>query len=490
MEHRLTRWVAAALVAVLAATAHAGEVPAQGPVSRLEAAQLAAARNLRLVAARFARERAARLAEAARAPYVPVLELHSAYHDAPPTLFLDDAGNVVGRDERDRTLGYRGTVAWSAPTGTTLAVEATARQALTGIPVFGDAARLALIATQPLLEGAWRAGAAAALDEAEVERRIERERYRGALETLLAEVDEAYWSLAFAGADREIKTGSLARAQQQYEDTRENIRRGILAEGDIYIVEENLVIFRQQLAEAGERLVLAQRRLAALLQLDPDTPLTAADPLAQPGPELPEAAAAVDDGLRHHPDLAARALEVEKQRVRLAAEENRVLPRLDLSGRLALNGYGDLDRAWGDVGTAEHPEATLGLTFAIPLGLGPDRARAAAARLELQRLDAELERDRTRVRFEVRDRLTELQSLAERLTLAVRRVELAELKLQAETEKYEAGIATLADVVRFQRDIDTARIELSRLQRDLLTRHARLLAARGGLGPALGVELR
>jgi outer membrane protein TolC len=464
------------------AVARAEDAPrVAGPLPRAEAARIGAARNLGALVARLARERAARAADAAYRPYVPTLELHAGYDDAAP---------LPGTDDRTRGLDYRGTVTWSTTLGTVLGVEATSQQGTDEAPLPTDGAGVALTLTQPLLQGAGRAGAAAALDEAEIDARIERERFRQSLEDLLVEIDEAYWDLAFAQADVAVKTRSQERAKQQYEDTKENIRRGILAQGEIYVVEENLVFFQQQLRGAVEQRSLAQHRLARLLVLDPETPLQTTDDLSWPGRPLPTSDAAVHDGLEGNADLAARTLAVEKQQVEVASNEDQALPRLDLEGRLGLDGYGDLDHAWGEVGDRKYLDGRLGVTFSMPLGRGPVRAQAEAARLEAQRLQADLERARSEVRFDVRDRLTELQGLLERLELGRRLVELEELKLQAENQKYAAGLSTLADVVRFQRDLDDATIGLGQIQHDLLTKWSRLLAARGALHESLGIEVR
>ncbi len=464
------RWMV--VIVALSATAHA-----DSRVTRVEAARLGAQRNLALLAARLAGERAALQADAARRDFVPTLELRGEYDDGAATV----------REARDRAVSYRGTVSWPTPLGTVVGAEATSRESTSGAPLLDDTADVALTLKQPLLEGFGRD--ATPLDEADLDARIERERFRQALEDLLAEIDAAYWDLAFAQADVAVKTRSRARAQQQFEDTRENIRRGILAEGEIYVVEENLVFFEQQLREAGERLVLAQRRLARLLQLEPSVAITASDAPSF-GATLQTPDAAAHDALVGNPRLAAAGLEVDRQRARAAREADRALPRLDLDGRLGLAGAGEPGDAWAEIGRGDRVDGRLGLTFAVPLSPGPERAAAEAARVEERRLAAERDRVRNEVDFAARDLLTRLHSLRERLDLARRRVELAELKLQAENQKYAAGLSTLTDVVRFQRDVDEATIGLDQLQRDLLTLHSRLLATQGALQEMFGVEVK
>jgi outer membrane protein TolC len=79
---------------------------------------------------------------------------------------------------------------------------------------------------------------------------------------------------------------------------------------------------------------------------------------------------------------------------------------------------------------------------------------------------------RLEVRHDVDEDLAELQTSVRLLALAQKSVELAELKLGRDRQ-VQAGLATLADLVRFQRDLDNALIGLQRCH----ARCARPLAA-------------
>ena len=58
---------------------------------------------------------------------------------------------------------------------------------------------------------------------------------------------------------------------------------------------------------------------------------------------------------------------------------------------------------------------------------------------------------------------------------------LAQSKLEVERDKYKSGLSTLADVVRFQRELDAATTGMARARVDALTARAELYAARGDL---------
>ena len=113
------------------------------------------------------------------------------------------------------------------------------------------------------------------------------------------------------------------------------------------------------------------------------------------------------------------------------------------------------------------------------------RARTRFEQAELQLQQAELDLD-----FQVRELLTQLDARISTLELAQRRIELAENKLSTEQDKYERGLSTLTDLVRFQRDVDTAQSSERRARVDVQTLRARLASAQGTLYSELGVEVR
>lgn len=465
---------------LFAAPASAAEPPA---LTRAEALRQGASRNLGLLSRRLEVRRLALAAKAAWGPYVPALQLDAGYARPEADAF-----------GREHVLGYSAGVAWETPLGTSVAAKVGMNQGLGGpSPASGSLheGSLGLSVVQPLLKDAWLGGAALPLREADLTERLQRELFRDELNLLLADLDAAYWDLAVAQADLSIKTRSRDRAKEQYEDTRENIRRGILADTEIYVVEENVVFFEQELLRAEEALRLARRRLADLMLEPKDAVLSVADALTGSAPALPERAAAVDEALRQSPRLSAQALRRALAGERQAFAANQSLPSLALTASLALRGddpeYGE---AWGKLVSSPGVDARVGLAFALPLDRSPLLAAAEAGRVEAERQDVELRAQEQRTRTEVENGLADLSANLRLLALASKSVELAELKLTAQVEKYKSGISTLADVVRFQRDLDNALIGLQRTARAVRVAHARLLASQGVLARTLGVEVR
>lgn len=450
-------------------------------LSRGEALRLASERNSSIISESLSREATAQRATRARGPYVPFVFVRADYDDTSP----------FAGESRGRALGSEVGVHWQSRYGTRLSASAAADDELAGgsSPTHGGS--VSLSATQPLLRDGWKAGAFTPVLEAEIDAAIQVEIFRQRLNDLLVEVESAYWSLAYAQDDLAIKTRSRDRARGQFEDTQANIARGILAEGDIYVVEENLVFFDEQLVRAEEALRLAQTHLAELLQLDPETELVASDLLDVTDLPIPVYSRSVELAQVGNPALLAEELRAERSRIRLSFDENQALPTLDLESSAILNGAGDSRAApWGDIAAADRPDFRVGVTLEVPLSWETSDAQVAESKLQVRRQLTLLKEAETRLRFQIRDILTQLESQNRRLMLVRRRVELAGSKLQAQMDKYKNGISTLDEVVRFQRDLDSTLIGERRVQVELLVAYARLLDAQGTLHATYGIEVK
>ena len=448
------------------------------PLTLAQAASLAVSRARGVLIERTERRRAELGLVAARGGFIPELRLTAQYADAK---------GLAASGVDDRALQAGAELRYTSPIGTNAGL-AVRHDAGSTDPVHG--ATVAVDVTQPLLKNGFSAGAGTPVARADVDLRLQRELFRQALNRFLADVDAAYWALAFAQADAAIKLRSRDRAQTQFEETRENIKRGILAPGELYIVEESLALFEQELVAALEARAQAASRLARLLEQPAGTEVGAADGLDAHAlaPEGPEAA--LGTALRESPTLRGAQLQVERAQVRLAFDENQTLPALDVAATFRLNGLGDtLTAPYGRLDPARDRVFTAGLLFSTPLLDDADDARVARARLDREQQVLSLAGVETDVRFEITDVLRRLNADRRALVLAGDVVRLSKLKLEAELEKYKSGISTLADVVRFEREFDASLGAEQRAHLTLRSDETRLLSAEGVLHRARGVEV-
>ena len=446
-----------------------------------QARALAIQYNLSLILSRAEREQGELIDDQARSPYVPFIAVDLGY---------SDQVSLVANDERNRSLSYGAQTSWTLPQGTGLFARLEALEFLSGasfVPTPTNTLQVGL--SQPFLRGLGQG--VDQLDAARAQARQQKAIFLNELNSFLLEVEQAYWSLSLAQNDVAIRIRSIERAQTQYDEMTENIRRGLVAEGEIFIVEENLVFFSQQLIRSKETLELAQATLARLIRVDPSTEIIATDDLStqsfDPPPSYEESLAI---GLEYNPAVQS-ARELTNQRRELyEVASNQYRPQLDLNAAATLSGI-DPSRlsAWQQVFTARQPGWRVGLDFSVPLDRSPDRARREAAEIALSRATTAEEDARDDVRYGLKQALTRWQRRLEVLQLAENRMRLAMDKLEVEQEKYKSGLSTLANVVLFQRDLDSARQGLQTARYDVILATARHHQLQGTLAASAGVEV-
>jgi len=298
--------------------------------------------------------------------------------------------------------------------------------------------------------------------------------------------DQAYWELAFAQEDLDIKLRSRDRAKTQFEETQENIRRGLLAPGEIYIVEENLVDFEDRLSRAEEAIALADSTLRRLLRPSSAAPLRAASSVETAAAAAATEADAINAAVTRNPNVVAARLTAQRAGIGIAGEQHQAFPQLDVFGSA---GVAKGKTTAGDALPGD-PELRAGVRLSFPLYWGPDAARVQRARTEHAQRQLEVSDAEDGALAAVRDAAIRIRARRQRLDLAARIVDLAQKKLVVERDKYKSGLSTLADVVRFQRELDAALSGALRARVDLLTARTEMLAARGDLHDTLSVAVQ
>lgn len=463
---------------VLLTASPAASLPAE--VTLQEVRQTATANAIEILTARMDAQFARLAAREARRPYVPAFALSAAWNDSV---------SLVAPGTRDRSLNYEASLGWTLPIGTRLRAAAGSTEFLSGSSfVPQPTTRVSISAAQPLLEGGWNSSNL--LERADLEIELQKALFVESLNAFLVQIDRAYWSLAEAEADVEIKVRSRDRARQQYEDTKANIDRGILAPGEIFVVEENLVIFEQQLLRSEENVALAQLRLARLMRIPPETPLTTGDELSAVTPTAPDFDTALAQAMGNNPALVATEIARRQTDVVIDFEENRRLPSLDLAAAVVSVGT-DSDRstAWSQALTAENLDYRVGLDFSVPLHFGPDNAAVESARLSRQEAVLNEEDVHDSIHYGLRALYAQYSRRLVVLQRAEQLIGLAEKKLETERDKYKSGLSTLIDLVRFQRDLDGALIAAKRARVDVLILASEIAQLEGTLYKAAAIEL-
>ena len=312
--------------------------------------------------------------------------------------------------------------------------------------------------TRPLLRHFGRQVAGYEVESAKIQYQIAVERFKADLNAFIVQLARLYLNLNLARANLAVQEQALVRAERQYADTKHDIEIGAIAPNEIYVVEENVLDFQIRLARTRHSIALLESALRNRLYL----PVTAAPVLAMEvltAPPLPVPDGVASDVVEvQNPALHVETLLLRRADLDLRVQRNRTRSRVDV--------HLDLRRREGTNLTTEN-SVLMGVEFETPLQRGPDRARTAQIRLLKSIQELSLDEVRHQLLYDLHETLLEINHQQQMQTARRRAVALSRQKLDAETEKYRNGFSTLADVVRFQRDLENAMVEELRVDNEL-----------------------
>ena len=467
--------------------ADAPEAAAGLPLSLTDATVRALARNHDIA---FERD-AFRITDAtvlrAEGSYDPSFRLDARYrsHTDPVNSLLSGApaGEIAPSAE-----GFSGSasVGQLLPTGGTLNVTASGSRDITNSfftvlsPAWSSAVGIDL--RQPLLQGLSLDPARRALRIA----RIDRERGSASLRRIVSEtvasVERAYWSLVAARRDVLVREASVKLAGDQRDDTKTKIDVGTLAESEIAQPVAELERRRGDLYASQESARRAELLLKLLL-LDNENDAVWNQPLLptdKPETDLRriDLMAALKEAEARRPEIAEASARVAERAVDVDFARSRSLPQVDLVasyGRRGLAGdlnpnapaigftgqpvvvpdalNGGLGRSLGTIGEGRFPDASIGVSVAVPILNRAARGDAAIAKAQKSQAETTLSQQKQRVAVEVRNAVLTLETAAARIEAAKAGREAAETQLRAEHERYGVGLSTNFFVLTRQNEL-------------------------------------
>ncbi|HEX3765732.1 MAG TPA: TolC family protein [Kofleriaceae bacterium] len=337
---------------------------------------------------------------------------------------------------------------------------------------------LGLRLTQPLLRGAGSQAFEAPIRQAERQRDAAALTSEARARDLLVSLAQAYWQVAFAWRQLEVRRISLDLARQQLAYTEGLIRSEKVPRSELLAVQQAIAT-RQQDVIAGEQDLyersLALRQLAGL-EIGSDAIAVKTEPLpAGIEPSAPEVDPVVRAAFAHSAELAAAEATRRAAELAAAAADNAARSRLDVEvsgGPVGVN-----TTASGALSSAiSHPGLTLfaGVTGDHAIERRTERGGQAAARAAV--LTARIAERDAQARLAVRATRAVQRTRAAIASVALgdQAIDLAEQNLVAEQKRFELGKSTNFDVLRRQDELEQARLRKASAVADHLAARADL----------------
>lgn len=404
---------------------------------------------------------------------------------------------------------------------------------------FQPAASFAL--TQPILKGRNFDDARRQIEVAKKNLNLTDQQFRQKTIEIIAEVQRAYWDLAFALKDLQVQQDAVRDTRAQFETTRRRIEQGATAPIDAVSVENQIARFESQVFASLETVARAQNNLKNLIAADENSNLwnetilpTEDINLDIPDVSLNEAIAAAYE---NRPELKQNTVSRSINEINQRFYRDRTKPQIDVRLGYTLNGFAgtpnDSAFNFGDPNLTARvnelsalvklpplpaaPPATVpadlnggfnqslanlfrqnfnafqfGIAFNFPIENRQARAELGKNLVEAEKLDIERRQISQNILAEVRNAAQTLQTLKLRLQSARTQRETAEREFESERRKYESGYAgaSLFVLLDRQKNLTAAKAAEIQIRLELNKAAAEFERSTGNAPKDLAVSIR
>jgi outer membrane protein len=511
----VTRVLASLLVAQLAAmpTVALGQTPGEAPAPRLDPEPVTPTPDARQVGLRDTLQHAVKANPSLAGETIDVAisdaEIHETYGlddwvlDARAFGTADSGNPVLNRPSSD-SLSLEAEIHKPLPTGGSVGLRfdngygrapsvfdfrdqpADAEEGSLWTPT------VQLTFDQPLLRGRGRTARYASRTRAISDRAVQVLERETAAATVVRDVIQAYWELAYAAQDLAIRRSSLQLAREQLRITQASIDVGKLPRSEALAVEQTIATREEDvfLAEqAVSERSIELRRLAGMEIGPGELELTAVDGLGTAAVE-PDLDGALAMAMDANPQLkAVRQLGAAAQ-IEVDVTDNGLLPQLDFSLAAGPQGIGTTAAdAYGAMGKFESYQVSAGLVLNWQLGNSAAEGRHEAARLRVRKAKLSEADLRAQIAAQTVRAVNLVRSAKKRMEVAARATGLAKQNVELETARWQVGKATNFDVLRRQDELAQSQLREARARADYLNAVALLDALTGQILPRYGIAL-
>jgi outer membrane protein len=295
----------------------------------------------------------------------------------------------------------------------------------------------------------------------------------------VSEVENIYWDFVFTLGDLEVKQKSLERAKDLQRRVKAQVLVGIMAPIETLQAESEVASREEFLLSAQDSIDDNQDKLKNILNIDFSSPegLSPIYPSNQANVLIVDFDfnEIVKMALSNRPDYLAKKKDLENKNILVKYQENQIYPSVDLVGSLGINGLsgeattitsgtfqgtsaygGSYGNSLTDALSTNYYNWEFGVKFSYPLGNRSAKSKLSASRLEKAQLILGIKDLEKKIILEVRESARQLKTDSKRIEAAMVAKKLAEEKLKAEEKKFEVGLSTSFNVLKFQEDLAEA----------------------------------
>lgn len=332
--------------------------------------------------------------------------------------------------------------------------------------------------TQPLLRGFGTDVNMASIRVARTNLAISQWQLQQRIIDVVTETVLVYNELFFALSNLEVETRSRNLAAQLLSDNMKRAEIGVMSPLDIVQAQADLAA-REERVLVAEREVLDTENILKGLITDDVAGVLALRLRISPPPSAlnfrPDRERDFEAAFTLRPDYRQALLEIQRRNISLVFTRNQVLPRLDLTGSLGVNG---IDTSLGDsferVGSTDDNNLAwaAGAIFSLPIPNRTARGELEVNKLEISQALVALKQLEQRILIEAENSAGQIETARKRIDASRAARIFAQKTLEAAQMRLASGTTTTFEVLQFQRDFAQAQINEVRA----VTDHNRAIA--------------
>ncbi len=309
--------------------------------------------------------------------------------------------------------------------------------------------------------------------------------------TVIRDLIAAYWEVAYAWGDLEIRRSSLDLARERRRLTDASVRGGATAPTEVLAVdqviaqrEEDVVVAELAVTERS----LELRRLAGL-EIGPDQiDVRTGAPLSADVKAV-EMNEVVSQAIEQSPEIAVLQSQERGAQLEVDVTDNGLLPRLDL--RVYGGPFGSGEESGDSIENIRDGYVVGGeLVLEHWLGNNAAQGRSARAHAERRRVKVNMAAVRRQIVQSAAQAVALAKSAEKRMQLSRTAIDLTERNIKAETGRFELGKTSNFDVLLRQVEHTQARLRYARAATDYLRAAAFLEALTGEILSRYGIKMQ
>ncbi len=322
--------------------------------------------------------------------------------------------------------------------------------------------------------------------------------FRQQVITTVSAVLDLYWDLVSFVEDVRSREAAVGTAQQLYNDNKQQVQFGSLAEievtraeSQLYAAKQDLVIAQTNLLQQETILKNALCRSGVAAAGLADIHVVPLDKLQVPDKdEMKPLDQIMSEAVKQRVEIAQSRINIESNKLNLVGIKNSLKPSLQAFAELTNNGLtgtltplgaeqpglgylaGGYSNVLAQIARRNYPNYSAGFSLNIPLRNRAAQSDYATSLVELRQNELSLQKSINQVEVDVRNAVIGLQQARARFVSAVKARVLQEETLKADQQKLSLGASTPFQVVQDQRDLATA--QSSEVQAMANYSHARI----------------